>query len=133
MGIFPRGLHRVGVKVKVVLLSDFADLLERLNRAELVVRVHHGDEHGVRADRVAHGFRIDEAARIDGQVGDFDGAAGVFLEELAGVQNCFSSARPVQPFGCHQTVTKAGAKRSKTEQIQKTEIVAILQLAKGFT
>jgi hypothetical protein len=34
---------------------------------------------------------------------------------------------------CHQIVTKGRAKQAKTEQIQKAEIVAILQLAKGFS
>jgi hypothetical protein len=34
---------------------------------------------------------------------------------------------------CHQIVTKIGAKRAKTEQIQKTEIFVISQLAKGFS
>lgn len=36
-------------------------------------------------------------------------------------------------FDCSQIVTKSGAKRAKTEQIQKTEIVAILRLAKAFS
>jgi hypothetical protein len=44
-----------------------------------------------------------------------------------------SSARAVQPFGCHQIVTKTSAKRTKIEQIQTIEIVAILRLAKGFS
>ncbi len=34
---------------------------------------------------------------------------------------------------CHQTVTKTGAKRAKTSKLQKTKIVAILRLAKGFS
>jgi hypothetical protein len=33
---------------------------------------------------------------------------------------------------CHQIVTKSGAKWSKTVQVQKKEIIAILRLAKGF-
>jgi hypothetical protein len=32
----------------------------------------------------------------------------------------------------NKIVARAGAKRAKTEQIQKTEIIAILRLAKGF-
>lgn len=31
------------------------------------------------------------------------------------------------------TVIKSGAKSAKTEQIQKTEIIAILRLTKGFS
>jgi len=34
-----------------------------------------------------------------------------------------SSARPVRPFGWHQTVTTSGAKQTKTAQNPKTEIV----------
>jgi hypothetical protein len=34
---------------------------------------------------------------------------------------------------CHQVVTISGAKRTKTEQIQKTETLAILRLANGFS
>jgi hypothetical protein len=42
-------------------------------------------------------------------------------------------ARDVETLECHQIVPKTGAKRAKTEQIQKTEILAILRLAKGFS
>jgi len=34
---------------------------------------------------------------------------------------------------CHQIVTKTGAKQAKTSKLQKTEIVTILPLAKGFS
>jgi hypothetical protein len=34
---------------------------------------------------------------------------------------------------CHQIVTKVGAKQAKINKLQKTEIIAILQLAKGFS
>jgi hypothetical protein len=34
---------------------------------------------------------------------------------------------------CHQIVAKSGAKWSKTVQIRKKEIIAILRLAKGFS
>ena len=44
-----------------------------------------------------------------------------------------SCLREVENQKCHQIVTKPGAKRAKTKQIQKTEIVAILRLAKGFS
>ncbi len=47
-------LHRVGVKVDVALARDAADFLERLNRAEFVVGVHHADQHGLRPKRAGH-------------------------------------------------------------------------------
>jgi hypothetical protein len=34
---------------------------------------------------------------------------------------------------CHQIVTKTGAKQAKISKLPKTEIVAILRLAKGFS
>jgi hypothetical protein len=42
-------------------------------------------------------------------------------------------ARKVETLEGHQIVTINGAKRAKTEQIQKIEILAILRLAKGFS
>src|SRR4029077_12609780 len=42
-----------------------------------------------------------------------------------------SYAQSVETCECHQIVTKTGAKWPKIKQIQETEIVAILQLAKG--
>ncbi len=41
---FPRRLHGVGMEVHVGFAGDAPDFLERLNRAQLVVSVHHGDE-----------------------------------------------------------------------------------------
>jgi hypothetical protein len=38
-----------------------------------------------------------------------------------------------QNYDCHQIVTKTGAKQAKISKLQKTEIIAILQLAKGFS
>jgi len=43
------------------------------------------------------------------------------------------NVREAKSLECHQIVTKDRAKGAKTEQIQKTQIVAILQLAKGFS
>jgi hypothetical protein len=42
------------------------------------------------------------------------------------------SAQKVENCGCPQIVTKTGAKRAKTQQIQETEIVAISRLGKGI-
>ena len=46
-------LHRVSVKVNVALARDAADFLQRLNGAQLVVGVHHADQHGLRPKRAA--------------------------------------------------------------------------------
>ncbi len=60
-GILPDGLNRVGVKINVRLESDAADFRDGLDGAELVVRVHHGDENGFGANRTANVFGIDNA------------------------------------------------------------------------
>ncbi len=49
-GNFTCGLHSVGVKVDVGFFGEAADFFERLDRAELIVGVHDGDENGFRAD-----------------------------------------------------------------------------------
>ena len=46
-GIFADRLHRVGVQQRAVLVRDGGELGDRLNRADLVVRVHHRHERGV--------------------------------------------------------------------------------------
>ena len=43
-GNFSGGLHGVGVEVNFGFRGDAADFLERLNGAEFVVGVHHGDQ-----------------------------------------------------------------------------------------
>ena len=51
------------------LACNCADGLNRLNRAEFVVRVHHADQHRFRAYRAAHIFRIDDAFAAYAYVG----------------------------------------------------------------
>src|SRR5215470_12113543 len=72
---FSSRLHGVGVKENIVLRSDAADFFERLDGAEFVVGVHHGDQCGLRADGIAKGFRIDETVCVNGKIGNFDGFA----------------------------------------------------------
>ena len=60
-GNFPGGLHRVAVEINARLARDAANFLDGLNGAELVVRVHHGDQHGFGAQRAANIFGIDNA------------------------------------------------------------------------
>ena len=45
-------LHRIRVEENVMLLADRADLGDRLDRADLVVRKHDRNKAGVLADRV---------------------------------------------------------------------------------
>ena len=56
-----RRLHRVSVEVNIGFSGDFADLLDRLQHAGLVVRHHDGDQLGVRPQRPAHVVGIDQA------------------------------------------------------------------------
>ena len=58
---FPRALHRVAVEVNVLFRRDAADLFDRLDRANFVVRQHHADEHRFRTDSLANIIGIDDA------------------------------------------------------------------------
>ena len=44
--------------------GDARDFLDRLDRAEFVIRVHHGDENGFGTQRAADFFGIDHALRF---------------------------------------------------------------------
>ena len=66
------------------LRCDAADLVDRLERAEFVVGVHHGDQHGVRPQRAADIVRVHNAIAADRHAGDFDASP---FERLAGVQH----------------------------------------------
>jgi hypothetical protein len=52
-----------------------------------------------------------------------------FGEKLSLLHSC---ARELQSEGCSKIAAKTGAKLTKTEQIQKTEIIAILPAGKGI-
>jgi len=43
MGIFPGGLHGVGMKINGGFLSDAADFFDRLDGTEFIVGMHDGD------------------------------------------------------------------------------------------
>ncbi len=45
------------MEINFVFVGDAADFFERLDGAEFVVGVHHGDENGFGADGVADGIR----------------------------------------------------------------------------
>src|SRR5689334_23941737 len=75
-------LHGVGVEVDVVLCGYFADLVERLDSTEFIVGVHDGDEQSFRTDGLAQFFEVNEAIRIDGEVGH---GRAFFFQSLAGI------------------------------------------------
>jgi len=85
-GDFPGGLYGIGVEVDVGFGGDTADFGERLNGAEFVVGVHHGDENGFGAKGAAEIVEVDETFAIDGKIGDGD---ALFFESLTGVENGF--------------------------------------------
>ena len=62
-----RRLHRVAVEERAVLVRDRGKIRYRLNRADLVVRVHHRDDRGRRRDGRRQRCRRDDAAGVDGQ------------------------------------------------------------------
>lgn len=77
-------LYRIGVEEHAVLLADRADFGDRLDRADLVVRVHDRDERGLVGDG---GFELlghDDAVFMHVEVGD--GEAFLF-QCRAGVQH----------------------------------------------
>ena len=61
-GNFADRLHRVRMKVNIAVAREAADLFQRLNRAQFVVRVHDRDQHSFRANRRGNICRIDHAA-----------------------------------------------------------------------
>ena len=85
-GNFSNGLNSIGVEVDVSFGGNFPDLGERLDGAEFVVRVHHGDENGFGAKGAAEFVEIDEALATDGEISDGD---VLLLESLAGVEDGF--------------------------------------------
>ena len=63
-------LCRVRVKANPALPCDQADVLDRLDGADLIVGVHNANQDRLRSNGAAHVLRIDSARAIDGKVGD---------------------------------------------------------------
>ncbi|KOT06413.1 hypothetical protein DM77_1168 [Burkholderia mallei] len=78
-------LGRVRVKPDAVLAGDRADILDRLNGAGFVVRMHDRDERGARRDCATDGVGIDAAVAVHGNAGDFSAQS---LKELQRLQDC---------------------------------------------
>jgi hypothetical protein len=64
--------------------GDSSDILKRLQRAELVVGVHDGDEHGLwmLRQRVFDGGQVDSTVQVHREIGDGE---AVFLKSLAAI------------------------------------------------
>ncbi len=60
---FARALHRVDVKERASRLGYFANFLDGLKNAGLVVGQHHADQSRLRAQRALNRRRVDQAAR----------------------------------------------------------------------
>ena len=58
-------LRCIRVEADAMLVGNFRDVGDRLNRADLVVGVHDADQAGVGCDRLADIIGIDEAGAID--------------------------------------------------------------------
>mmetsp|Transcript_36948 Transcript_36948/g.119180 ORF Transcript_36948/g.119180 Transcript_36948/m.119180 type:complete len:498 (-) Transcript_36948:48-1541(-) len=61
-------LGAVGVEEDAFVLADLANLIDRLQHADLVVHVHDGDQSGVWADRLLQLLQVDEAIGAHGKV-----------------------------------------------------------------
>ena len=66
------GLGAVAVHQSAVAVSDCGDLRDGLDRADLVVGVHDGDEEGFGGDGLLDLLRVDETVFVDGEVGGAD-------------------------------------------------------------
>ena len=80
------GLSRVGVEDHAALVTELADFRDRLNYADLVVRVHDRDQDRLVVHGALEVVEVDQAVLLDGHVGD---AIAVLLEPLAGVEHRF--------------------------------------------
>ena len=78
------GLHRIGVEDHVALVADLANLGDRLNYADLVVRKHDGDQDGLVVDGPLQVFEVDQAVRLHRQIGD---AIAILFQPLAGIEH----------------------------------------------
>ena len=83
-------LGGVSVEQRTVLVRDRTNRLERLQRADLVIRGHHRHENRLRRHRPAEPIEIDEAIGLHGEHRDLE-AAGA--ETLARVENGFVLGR----------------------------------------
>src|SRR5579872_1235682 len=72
---FPRRLHAVAVHGDARRASDLRNLGHRLDRAQLIIRVHHRDKNRVRAQRAADVVRIDHAISANGNIGSLHALA----------------------------------------------------------
>jgi hypothetical protein len=62
--------------------AERADLRDRLDRPQLVVRGHHGDEHGLGTQRVRDPLHVHDAGRVDRDDGHRHAAALQRLQRL---------------------------------------------------
>jgi len=85
-GNFCGGLHGVRMEVYIGFGGDTANFSERLDGAEFVVGVHHGDENGFGAKGAAELVEINKAIPINGEIADGD---ALLFKGLAGVENGF--------------------------------------------
>jgi hypothetical protein len=77
-------LHGVGVKEHVSRAAGRADLDQREDRADLVVREHERDEHGLVPDCRGDRGRFDPAGPVGGQVRHLEPLP---LQNVAGVEH----------------------------------------------
>ena len=77
-------MHRVAMKINIRFGGYAADFFDGLDRAELVIRVHHAYQNCFWAQRAANFVGIDYASASDRNVGDFD---SLLFKRLVGIEN----------------------------------------------
>jgi len=83
---FSESLHRVNMKQRSRILSfyGFADLRDRLQCADFIIRMHNGDQNRIIPDRVVHCRGIDPSVLVHIQISNF---IAFRLQEFHGFQN----------------------------------------------
>ena len=84
-GDFAEALGRIGVNAYLFLPRDPGDFIDRLNRSDLVVGMHDGNQDGVRPDGGGHIVQADHAGVIDIHIG---GLETLLFQVSAHVQDC---------------------------------------------
>ena len=80
----PEGLDRIGMQRNFSFPGNPADLLQRLNTANLVIGVHHGDQNRFFRNGFLHILRVQDAEAVHRQKSH---AESLFFQVITGLQD----------------------------------------------
>jgi hypothetical protein len=78
-------LGGIDVENNALLAADFTQFGDRLNDADLVIDVHHRNQHGIRANRCLEDIQIKQAVLLDVEVSRLEALTLHFAHR---VENC---------------------------------------------